>query len=326
MHSRLNAEGKNNGLGIYDRDYFRQERPGFSLGLPHSAVVTLILLNAAVWVADGLLGEGHWLNSLLAAHVGVVTQPGMLLHPPSWWQSGTLAHPWLWWQFVTYGFVHEAGDVSHILFNMLTLWFLGRDVEERYSRAEFVRLYLLLLVIGGVAWAAVNSLLVPAAERFRDFRVIGASGAVTGIVILYALNFPRRTLLFMFVLPMPAWVLGVMVVLFDIFGAIGRPGSQRGLLRSPGRGRLRRALLPAAMELRRAAAGALRLALVPLPRWVADPSPPAGRRPFRARDPRKGGRSHPGEDPSRGGRQLDAKERRILETASREYQQRLRGE
>ncbi len=131
-------------MGIYDRDYFRQERPGFSLGLPHSAVVTLILLNAAVWVADGLLGGDG--PSWHAASDSICWPPA----------SAPLTHPWLWWQFVTYGFVHDPDHFSHILFNMLVLWFLGRDVEELYGRAEFVRLYLVLVVVGGVAWAAVN--------------------------------------------------------------------------------------------------------------------------------------------------------------------------
>ena len=43
-----------NGVGIYDRDYYRQERSGFSLGAPRSAVATLILINAAVFLADAL--------------------------------------------------------------------------------------------------------------------------------------------------------------------------------------------------------------------------------------------------------------------------------
>ncbi len=211
-------------MGIYDRDYYRQERPGFSLGLPHSAVVTLILLNAAVWLADAFLtGDSRgWLGGVLAVHVSA----GVNLH---WWQASTLTHPWLWWQFVTYGFVHSARP-THILFNMLALWFFGRDVEQRYGRAEFVRLYLLLLAIGGVAWAAINALPLlqpaplhspPGDSQERLWSLIGASGAVTGVLILYALNFPRRTILFMFVLPMPAWVLAVLVVLIDILGLAG---------------------------------------------------------------------------------------------------------
>ncbi len=56
---------------------------------------------------------------------------------------------------------------------------------------------------------------------FESFSLLGASGAVTGVVVLYALNFPRRTLLVMFVLPMPAWVVGVLAVLYDVCGATG---------------------------------------------------------------------------------------------------------
>ena len=302
-------------MGIYDRDYFRQERPGFSLGLPHSAVVTLILLNAAVWVADSLLGgdaHRHGISNLLAARVG------------------TLTHPWLWWQFLTYAFVHDPDHFSHILFNMLVLWFLGRDVEELYGRWEFLRLYLVLAVVGGVAWAAVNLFLAAPAARAVDFgphglRVIGASGAVTGIVILYALNFPRRTLLFMFVLPMPAWVLGVMVVLFDIFGAMQREGNVASSVHLAGAA-FAVLYFQQRWNFGDAAAGTLRLALVPLPRPPADPSPRARRRAVRARAREKEVDRILEKIHREGEGSLTRKERRILETASREYQQRLRGE
>ena len=71
--------------------------------------------------------------------------------------------------FVTYAFVHDPDHFSHILFNMLVLWFLGRDVEECTAAAEFVRLYLVLAVVGGVAWAAVNLFLAAPAARAVDF-------------------------------------------------------------------------------------------------------------------------------------------------------------
>ncbi len=189
-------------MGIYDRDYYRQERPGFSLGLPQSAVVILIIANVAVYLIDGLLAGNdhkHWVADTLLLRAGSLTQP------------------WMWWQFLTYGFVHDYHGLSHIIFNMLGLWFFGREIEALYGRAEFLRLYLVLVVVGGVVWAVVNDLILhsPGAE------VMGASGAVTGVVILFALNFPRRTILFMFVLPMPAWVMGVLFVACDILGATG---------------------------------------------------------------------------------------------------------
>ena len=129
-----------NGVGIYDRDYYRKARPRSYLSAPQSAVVVLILVNVAVWVLDGLFtGEDHRIDAILADHVG------------------TLTHPLLWWQFLTYGFVH-APSPSHIICNMLGLWFLGRDVEDLYGRAEFYRLYLALVVFAGVVWAAANKI------------------------------------------------------------------------------------------------------------------------------------------------------------------------
>jgi membrane associated rhomboid family serine protease len=199
-------------VGIYDRDYYRHERAGFSLGGPRTAILTLILANVAVYLLDGLFcASTHRLDAILSARVG------------------TLTHPYLWWQFITCGFVHDPNSFNHILFNMLGLWFLGRDVEELYGRAEFVRLYLVLLLVGSVAWAVIGKLrglpdTVDLTVFGADPTLLGASGAVTGVVLLYALNFPRRMILFMFVLPMPAWVMGVLLVLMNVLGGTGVAG------------------------------------------------------------------------------------------------------
>jgi membrane associated rhomboid family serine protease len=185
-------------VGIYDRDYYRQQPPGLSLGPPRTAVVMLIVANVAVYLLNELFRDLHVVD-LLSAHLY------------------TLTNPLYWWQFVTYGFVHDPDNFQHILFNMLTLWFLGRDVEEFYGRAEFLRLYFVLLVFSGVATVAIHA--IGGDHNYPG--IMGASGAITGIVALYALNFPRRMLLFMFVIPMPAWVLGVLMVVIDMLGGWG---------------------------------------------------------------------------------------------------------
>jgi membrane associated rhomboid family serine protease len=189
-------------MGIYDRDYYRQEPGGFSLRRPQTVIGTLILVNVVVFLVDGLFfEENHAITNALAVKVG------------------TLTNPLYWWQFLTYGFAHAPPPTYwHIVGNMLVLFFLGRDIESRYGAKEFLRLYLAMLVVAGVAWAVV--------ELFKDpgdpwaVSAVGASGAVTGVVILYALNFPRRTLLLFFVIPMPAWVVGLLVVISDVFGAL----------------------------------------------------------------------------------------------------------
>jgi hypothetical protein len=52
--------------------------------------------------------------------------------------------------------------------------------------------------------------------------LFGASGAISGVVLLYALNFPKRILLVMFVLPLPAWIVAALTIAIDIWGAMGR--------------------------------------------------------------------------------------------------------
>jgi hypothetical protein len=54
---------------------------------------------------------------------------------------------------------------------------------------------------------------------------LGASGGVVAVVILFAFNFPHRTVLFMFFLPMPMWVAALILVGFELTGAMGRPGA-----------------------------------------------------------------------------------------------------
>ena len=129
---------------------------------------------------------------------------------------GTLTQPWLWWQFLTAGFAHSPLNINHILANMLGLFFLGRDVESAYGSKEFLRLYLVMVVFASVAWAASSKIAGAPDERL----MYGASGAIAGVVVLFALNFPHATLLLFFVVPMPAWLLGVLVVVYDIYGAM----------------------------------------------------------------------------------------------------------
>jgi membrane associated rhomboid family serine protease len=191
-------------MGIYDRDYYREQRPQHRIRGPRTVVGALILINVAFFLANGLLfsttsAHPNWLTGVMAVKVGTLTQPLQ------------------WWQFLTYGFAHAPPpDFWHVAGNMLVLFFLGRDIEARYGAKEFLRLYLVMLVVASLVWAVIAKL--SGEPEFTS--AVGASGAIAGIVILYALNFPHRTLLLFFVIPMPAWVAGLLVVLMDIYGAI----------------------------------------------------------------------------------------------------------
>jgi hypothetical protein len=98
---------------------------------------------------------------------------------------------------------------------MLSLYFMGRSVEMKYGRKEFLKIYLLAALFCGVLSMVVRSF-------GPDGRsVLGASGAVLCISMLFVYNFPNATVYFI-VFPMPAWVLGVIFVLTNFFS---NPGS-----------------------------------------------------------------------------------------------------
>jgi membrane associated rhomboid family serine protease len=193
-------------MGIYDRDYYREEaKPLFQVRAPTRMLTTIIIINVVVFVADAI-SPANWVSHHLAA------------------RPDSLIKPWLWWQLLSYGFVHSPTELSHILFNMVSLFFLGRVVEDLYGKWEFLRLYLVMLVAGSVAWAAGN-LLLSRGAIVGEYHLIGASGAVTGVIVLMILNFPNQTLiLFPIPIPIRAWVLGVFIIAINILGFTGKFG------------------------------------------------------------------------------------------------------
>lgn len=188
-------------MGIYDRDYYRQGGSGFRLRVPRTAVVAIILINVAVFVVEQF--NPYLVVTTLGCHVKA---------------DDTLAHPWMWWQLLTCGFVHAPKDVWHIIGNMVVLFFLGRDVEEWYGTREFIRIYLVAILCASIAWAVCAKVFSPGDPGL----MYGASGAVSAVVVFYALLFPRRPLLLFMVLPLPAWLLGALMVGLDVYGAMHR--------------------------------------------------------------------------------------------------------
>ncbi|MBS0208109.1 MAG: rhomboid family intramembrane serine protease [Planctomycetes bacterium] len=191
-------------MGIYDRDYSREDDAPSTFSGPRTAVGILIVLNVVVFIAVYLLQRGQ--------NVPVPIVESLLL-TADWFQ-----HPWMIWQLVTYGFVHDWQSIQHVVFNMLGLFFFGRDIEQIYGKREFTLVYLAMLVFGALVW------LVSMLAMQRQGVVLGASGAVMGMTVLFALHYPHRRVLFMGFLPLPAWVMAAMYVFFDLTANPARGG------------------------------------------------------------------------------------------------------
>ena len=123
------------------------------------------------------------------------------------------------WQFVTYLFLH--GNITHILFNMLALWMFGVDLERRWGSRGFVKYYAITGVGAGVVTALVSRLPFDATQHIYGVTTVGASGAIYGLLMAWALLFPSRQILFMFVFPLPARVAATLMGAMAFMGAVG---------------------------------------------------------------------------------------------------------
>lgn len=183
-------------MGIHDREYYREEERGFRLQRPRSVVVTLIIINVVIFIIDSFMrAQNHPISEFMAIKADL-------------WQK-----PWLFYQLLTYGFAHAPASITiwHIVGNMFVLFFLGRAIEQLYGSAEFLRFYLSAILISGLVW-----LLSQVARGDMTTSAYGASGAVTAIVMLFIFKFPHQTLLIWGIVPIRAWIVGVMMIGIDI--------------------------------------------------------------------------------------------------------------
>ncbi|MFM6929130.1 MAG: rhomboid family intramembrane serine protease [Bdellovibrio sp.] len=152
------------------------------------AVKWLLIINVAVWFLFQVLMEGF---------LRVPFTPLFALYP------GKVLFNFEIWQLVTYMFLHSM-QVTHILFNMLMLWFFGAELEQRWGTKFFLTYYFasgigaaLLYCLGiwgyALATGSETGLIVP---------VIGASGAIFGLLLAQGIIFGERIIYFFMLFPM----------------------------------------------------------------------------------------------------------------------------
>ena len=123
------------------------------------------------------------------------------------------------WQLVTYGFLHSPYLLLHIIFNLLFLYWFGRDVEARLQSKRFLLFYLTAVAFAGLVFCVVHYAHHRATGSHLD-RVIGASGGIMAVMVAYAIYFPNRTVLFFFLFPMKVRTLVILMVGLDAYYAV----------------------------------------------------------------------------------------------------------
>lgn len=169
----------------------RKFRFGFGGGYTTQAVKYLLFANGIAYLLQSIFGNAliKWFG----------------LHPAYIFKYFFI------WQFITYMFLH--GDFLHILLNMFILWMFGCEVERNWGSREFLKYYFICGIGAGLFHLVFNlSSAIP---------VVGASGAIYGILIAFAMLFPDRPIIiFPFFIPLKAkyWVIvfGSLALLFGI--------------------------------------------------------------------------------------------------------------
>ena len=163
------------------------------------AIRTLVLVNIVVYLLQSLSGKEDVFFRLF----GLV---------PSSFLSELMI-----WQPFTYMFFHapfySSVGISHILLNMLGLWVFGRELEQAWGKNNFLKYYF----VTGIGSGLVTFLF----QINSDSPVIGASGAVYGVLLAYGLSYPNRMLYIWGIIPVKSLWLVIIMGAIAFFGLLG---------------------------------------------------------------------------------------------------------
>ena len=126
------------------------------------------------------------------------------------------------WQLVTYMFLH--GGFFHIFFNMFALWIFGAELERIWGTRYFLKFYFVTGVGAGVLTVLFSLLPFDFAQQLQRSIIIGASGAIYGLLLAYALYFPNRPIYMYFLFLIPAKVFVAIMGAIALLSSLGEAG------------------------------------------------------------------------------------------------------
>ena len=195
-------------MGIYDRDYARPEGYGQQYnigggfgGIP-PVVKWLLIINFVVYMIGVLTWDSFGKYFYIYGAVDPVSPVNAIEV----------------WRLITYQFLHDPHDVFHLVFNMIVLYFFGPLLERQLGSVRFLKFYLTAGAAGGVVYTILALLhVLPAGV------MVGASGAIYGVIAAIAVMYPRLKVLLWGILPMTIiWLVILVVILSLLKIATGR--------------------------------------------------------------------------------------------------------
>ena len=181
-------------------------RMGIGPPVTPPVIMNIMIANGVVFLAQMATSDGRGHDMVSA--VGSVT-------PIEVWQGGEF------WQPFTYMWLHSTASLTHILFNMFSLWMFGSTLAMYWGEQRFLRYYLTCGFGAGFLIATMpylsNILGFPAPIHIPT---LGASGAVYGVLLAFSFTWPDRKIMLLFPpIPLKAlWLIPLLFVMERFFG------------------------------------------------------------------------------------------------------------
>ena len=193
-------------MGLDSRDYYRPSgMGGFSFFPP--VLKKILIANVIVFVIQMFAGlvvytydQGY-----------PITYDKLIIY---YFALNPIGHGFKIWQLISYQFMHAG--FTHILFNMFFLWMFGMEIENIMGSRKFLIFYL----VSGVGAGLFQLLISPIISPGGVGATLGASGAVYGVMIAFAMFFPDRYIYLYFLIPIKAKYLIAILVIFE-FMSVG---------------------------------------------------------------------------------------------------------
>ena len=199
-------------MGIYDRDYSRpdyeqqQGPPNLQMRFPQLTPVVkwLLILNVGIYL------------------LGIIIEPlGLLIYEWLSVDSTNLSRSLQLWRLIGYQFLHDPTNPWHIILNMVGLYFLGPTLERFWHSKKFLYFYLTCGAAGGMFYLLLANLGV-----VHPGFLVGASGAILGMLAACAILFPQFVVFFLF-FPVPIRIAAVILTflyIMNIFSGTANAG------------------------------------------------------------------------------------------------------
>jgi membrane associated rhomboid family serine protease len=173
----------------------------FGFGPLSTAIAALIGVNVLMFLVT-------WIAPSLQFQLGLV---------PMW-----VVHEKRVWQLLTYMFIHAGG--FHLIFNMLTLWMFGSELERIWGTRFFLKFYFITAVGSGLLTVVVALSRFPPLQALLVSNIVGASGAIFGLLFAYALYFPNR-IIYYFIFPIRVRIYVIISGAIALYASMSDNGS-----------------------------------------------------------------------------------------------------